>query len=235
MAASERKPVLKVSDLSPAEALERDCILRTLSGVVSPLAHIVPGECEVVLHDLSRLPNSIVALEGSLTGRSVGGPATDLLMQWVARGQLKTRIGYVGQGLDGRELDCSTIVVRTSYGTPVAALCINCDTREWRIVAALAASMLPEAQLSQDGGDGGSEHFAGDVDELAEDLLVHAIESVDIPVQLMHKRHKLSVVAELRSSGFFILRESVERAAQALGVTRFTIYNYLKELDRTPE
>ena len=214
------------------EAAERDHIMHTLASIVEPLARIVPGECEVVLHDLGKLPDSIVAISGSLTGRNVGGPATDMLMQWVARGRLATRIGYEGQGVDGRELDCSTIVVRTSHGTPVAALCINSDTRQWRIVAALAQSMLPESHTSPDAQVEGSEHFAGDVDELAEDLLSHAIDSVDVPVHLMHKRHKMSVVAELRSSGFFILRESVERAAQALGVTRFTIYNYLKELDR---
>ena len=46
----------------------------------------------------------------------------------------------------------------------------------------------------------------------------------------MQKRHKIAVVNDLKDRGFFMLKESVEMAAQALQVTRFTIYNYLNEL-----
>ncbi|MDR0488214.1 MAG: PAS domain-containing protein [Propionibacteriaceae bacterium] len=218
-----------IATMTPQEMVEHDCILRTLSSLIAPLAQILPGDCEVVLHDLFLLPNSIVALEGSLTGRKVGGPATDLLLQAAARDQLKTLMGYTGKGSNGQELRSSTIIMETSSGKPVAALCINCDTRIWRTVSEIAATMLPAIVP---GGDQIPEHFVGDVDDLAEDLLMKAINAVEVPVALMHKRHKKAVVAELKSSGFFILRESVERAAQALSVTRFTVYNYLKELDR---
>ncbi|MCL2471142.1 MAG: PAS domain-containing protein [Propionibacteriaceae bacterium] len=216
--------------------MELASILSTLSQLVSPLARMLPGDCEVVLHDLTQLPNSIVALEGSLTGRSVGGPATDMLLQSAAHNQFVTRQGYLGRGLDGQELRCSTIIIRTTSGTAMAALCINCDTRVWHLMSALVATMLPSQEPDPGlGDDTASEHFVGDVDDLAEDLLLRAITAVDVPVELMHKRHKMAVVAELKSSGFFILRESAERAAHALGVTRFTIYNYLKELDRTQQ
>jgi predicted transcriptional regulator YheO len=39
------------------------------------------------------------------------------------------------------------------------------------------------------------------------------------------------VVNDLKDRGFFMLKESVGMAAQALQVTRFTVYNYLNELD----
>lgn len=38
-------------------------------------------------------------------------------------------------------------------------------------------------------------------------------------------------MSDLKRRGFFMLRDSIEDAASALGVTRFTIYNYLNELD----
>ena len=43
-------------------------------------------------------------------------------------------------------------------------------------------------------------------------------------------RDRLAIVRDLQAGGFFALRESVETAARALGVTRFTIYNYLNEI-----
>jgi len=39
------------------------------------------------------------------------------------------------------------------------------------------------------------------------------------------------VVNDLKDRGFFMLKESVGMAAQALQVTRFTVYNYLNELE----
>lgn len=69
-----------------------------------------------------------------------------------------------------------------------------------------------------------------DIDELAQHLLAEAIDASGAPVDLMQKRHKIAVVNDLKDRGFFMRKESVEMAAQALQVTRFTIYNYLNEL-----
>ncbi len=217
---------------APAED-EAAVVLYTLKTLVEPLAAILPGECEVVLHDLRLLPNSIVAIAGGLTGRSVGGPATDLLLMASAQGSYSTALGYSSRHADGRELRSSTLIFRDSAGTAVAALCINNDTRSWQVVAELARSMLPwtRADVVQPGAVDGEE-FPPDVDELAQHVLARAIAAVDVPVDLMQKRHKLAVVQDLKDRGFFLLKESVETAAQALGVTRFTVYNYLNEIDQ---
>ena len=39
------------------------------------------------------------------------------------------------------------------------------------------------------------------------------------------------IVRELRDRGFFLLRDAAETAGHALGVSRFTIYNYLNEIE----
>lgn len=213
---------------------EAAVILQTLSTLVEPLAAIIPGECEVVLHDLRLLPNSIVAIAGNLTGRTVGGPATDLLLRAGAQDTYSTALGYSSRHPDGRELRSSTLIFRDSEGMAVAALCVNNDTRSWQLVAELARAMLPwtKADVAQPGADDGEE-FLRDVDELAQRVLARAVAAVEVPVDLMQKRHKLAVVQDLKERGFFLLKESVETAAQALGVTRFTVYNYLNEIDQT--
>ncbi len=211
---------------------EAGVILQTLRALVEPLAAILPGECEVVLHDLRLMPNSIVAIAGALSGREVGGAATDLLLRASAHGTYSTALGYSGRHADGRELRSSTLIFRDSAGTAVAALCINNDTTSWRIGAELARSMLPwtRADLTQPEA-GEAEEFLGDVDEVAQHVLATAIAAVGVPVDLMQKRHKLAVVQALKDRGFFLLKEGVETAAQALGVTRFSVYNYLNEIE----
>lgn len=222
-----------VNNAAPVpDTSEASLILRTLWALVEPLAAILPGECEVVLHDLRLLPNSIVAIAGDLSGRTVGGPPTDVLLHASARGAYSSALGYSGRHADGRELRSSTLIFRDAQDAAVAALCIHNDASSWRVVAELARSMMPwtRADLSQP-EDGEAEEFLGAVDQVAQRVLSSAITSVGVPVDLMHKRHKLAVVRELKDRGFFLLKESPETAAQALGVTRFSIYNYLNEIE----
>ncbi|MDR1806500.1 MAG: helix-turn-helix domain-containing protein [Propionibacteriaceae bacterium] len=101
------------------------------------------------------------------------------------------------------------LVVEAPDGTPLAELSLN-----------LLAPAPPAAEPEP----------PADVADLATTALVHAVAAVGVPVDLMHKRHKLAVVADLDRQGFFRLKNSVERAAAALHVTRYTVYNYLKEL-----
>jgi len=209
-----------------------DQVLATLAALVEPLSRTLPSDCEVVLHDLRRLPNSIVAIAGDMTGRSVGGPATDLLLRKATAGTIATTVGYETRLPDGRSLRSTTVVLRDAEGTAVAALCINSDVMIWQAVKAIAESMLPAEISTQQDTQKPSEDekFFQDIDELAQHLLADAIDASGAPVDLMQKRHKIAVVNDLKDRGFFMLKESVEMAAQALQVTRFTIYNYLNEL-----
>lgn len=220
---------------------EAEIMLSALSALVEPLAALFPAECEVVLHDLSKLPNSIVAIAGDLTARKVGGPATDLLLKAGAQDSFSTSLGYESRQPDGRLMRGSTIICRDSTGRAVAALCINNDTTRWRAMEEVARSMLPwtkrspNVDLANEADVTIEEELLRDVDELAQRVLSQAITSVGIPVELMHKRHKMAVVSDLKDRGFFLLKASVETAAQALGVTRFTVYNYLNALDQDGE
>jgi hypothetical protein len=217
---------------------------------------------EIVLHDLAALPNSIVAIEGDVTGRRPGDPATDRLLETAASGSFETRTGYRTTSPSGRSLLSTTIVIRDAAGRPAAALCINRDVTDWQIIGSAARSILGEneAGLGSGGSGGvggvgqnernaqdersgaaalgsadGGEAFVHDVDELAAAVLRQAVAEQDVPVSLMRKAHKVEAVRSLKRRGFFMLRDAVEMAAQALGVTRFTIYNYLNEIGESAD
>ena len=222
-----------------SSAQDAEQVLATLATLVEPLSRTLPDDSEVVLHDLRRLPNSIVAIAGDVTGRRVGGPATDLLLRKAAAGTLDTTVGYETRLPDGRSLRSTTVVVRDGQGVAVAALCINSDVMIWRALGAIAESMLPDESSTEQPTDqptdqstdqSRDEKFFRDIDELAQHLLAEAIDASEAPVDLMQKKHKIAVVKDLKDRGFFMLKESVGMAAQALQVTRFTVYNYLNEL-----
>ncbi|KGF06088.1 PAS domain-containing protein, partial [Arcanobacterium sp. S3PF19] len=74
---------------------EARIILRTLSSIIEPLHATLPGPNEVLLHDLSLLPNSIVKISGSITGRTAGGVATNTLLRDAANNTLETKFNYL--------------------------------------------------------------------------------------------------------------------------------------------
>ena len=67
------------------------------------------------------------------------------------------------------------------------------------------------------------------MENLTDDLLRRAIGAIGVDVAEMSKPDKTRVVKDLESRGFFLIKESVELAARTLGVSRYTIYNYLNE------
>lgn len=219
--------------LGVQKELPKPVLMALLESLVEPLSASLPQPSEVVLHDLDALPNSIVAIAGSLTGRCIGGAGTDLLLRRRASGTLETLVGYSTKLSDGRNVRSTTIVLNDDTGKPAAALCLNIDVTPFEMVRAWADSMVPSGETSTVAVDAvpqETETFVTDLDELGTQILADAIATVNVPADLMRKKHKLAVVRELRTKGFFLLKESVETAAKALGVTRFTIYNYLNEL-----
>jgi hypothetical protein len=65
------------------------------------------------------------------------------------------------------------------------------------------------------------------VDRALEELLAAAEGYVGRPVEDMSRADKQRVVRYLDERGAFALRKAVEMVADALGVSRFTVYNYL--------
>ena len=97
-----------------------------LAPIVPVLAEALQPRTEVVLHDLTRMPNTIAAIGRPITGRGVGGPPTDLGVRTFRSGSSDHLIGYRTE-VDGLSLRSSSIFFRAASGKGVACLCINSD------------------------------------------------------------------------------------------------------------
>ena len=256
--------------LKAQDSAERALIIQSLAQLVEPLASLMP-DCEVVVHDLSQVPTTIVAIAGGLTGRKVGDPATDVLLKQLAEGRVRTMVNYSSVLPDGRRIRCATIAVKDSQGEPVAALCINSSVEIWSgllkicqqmLYGSIDASSEPELEVDFDkdldqnqrygigkktgfetgqisrGTDSAEANSAGEafvhnLDDLANIVLDRAVASQGVPVELMTKSHKKEVIRQAKEQGFFFLRDAAETLADRLQISRFTVYNYLKEIDET--
>src|SRR5699024_2212309 len=92
-----------------------------------PLSQALVPRTEVVLHDLTRLPGSINAIAGTITGRDVGGPATDLGLRTFSSGWREHLIGYRTETNLGLPMRSSSIFFKAPSGKAVVCLCLNSD------------------------------------------------------------------------------------------------------------
>ena len=194
---------------------------------------------EVVIHDLQRPESSIVDIvNGHVSGRQVGspiiaGPADDLAFGTLIGGksaaqsnEVRVAANYTSRAGEGRPLRSSSVVLFDETGQAAAALCVNVDMGaieriQRELQSVLVPTIVPPAAESRN---------EANIEGLIEEIIVAAIDGAGAPVDRMSKVEKKAAVATMHERGLFVIRGSVERVAARLGVTKFTIYNYLEEI-----
>ncbi|MFJ7215033.1 transcriptional regulator [Amycolatopsis sp. NPDC098790] len=224
-------------EFTAAERAHAERVVAIVGPVAGALAKALGPRTEVVLHDLTKLPGSIAAIGNPITGRGVGGPATDLGLRVFRSGWSEDLIGYRTETEDGLVMRSSSIFFRAASGRPVACLCLNTDidllVGAQEVLSALTAA-VPMDPTADPPLDASGETFALSIDELAEGILRDTISAIGVPVHLMKKAQKVEVVRELDKRGFFTMREAADLIAQRLKVSRITVYNYLNEVQGKP-
>jgi predicted transcriptional regulator YheO len=188
----------------------------------------------VVLHDFSKPHQSIIKIaNGHITGREVGGPATDLILSFIEkRGQKRdSLIGYRTKTKKGNELKSTTVFIKNSKDKIVGALCINIDLTPYLSAKSLLEELCvltnldyPEVETQV------TEKFETSVNNVISNLLGQSIKRIGKPVIHMSKEDKLNIIRDVKGRGLFLIKGTAKRASQELNVSLPTIYKYLEEI-----
>ena len=225
--------------------------IRILIPVVRGLATILGKDYEVNLHDVSMPEHSLVLCEnGYVTGRNEGGPMTDFGLFMLQSEEYRNRDGiynYLAKNNRGELIKCSCIFIRDEDRKIIAFLCINYDLKK-----AIAARDLIESLVNVDMGkidqypdeepNAGDlpekfphpvrEYFAQNLEEVVGDSLEQVKKRIGKPFRYLTKPEKKQVIHELHDKGFFLLKGSVERVAAEMENTKYTIYAYIREIQK---
>ncbi len=212
---------------------ERENLLDQLKKLGNAIVEMFGKHCETCIHDLNDLHNSLIFIKGSVTGRSIGAPATDLLVKMLqARKRPEDMHGYRTVTGDGRTLKSSTTFVCDNEGRPVFAFCINFDTTEY-FNASRALDQLLVDDLNGPGAAhpaGHAETFAQSPAETIEALFQQAVLEIGKQPATMTTGEKTELVEVLERHGALQFKGAVEQIALLAGVSKYTIYNYLKKI-----
>ena len=204
--------------------------LRVLAQLVPGLAKVLGEQSEVVLHDFSNPRQSLVAIAGNLTGRAIGAPLTDRLLETYRTygDEAPDIIGVKTRTRDGRLLRSSTLFIRDSKGRIVGSLGINLDLSDLEVAFGALGRVLGRGPDQGQGED--PIHFAIHVEELLDDLIERELQRWGVAPQLLDRAERLEVIRALDRVGLFKINGSVQEVARRLGVSPNTVYRYLLEV-----
>ena len=214
---------------------EQRLVFTVLKAAIGALASVVGRNTEIVLHDLNNPSASVVFIaNGHVSGRHVGspvlgGPEQDrgfaAVMQASAdqQGTDPLVISDYPTTVNGRTLRSATAVFRDSTGHPFASLCVNADLSGLSAAHAFLEQLQPMIRAHTD-----QPAEPADMGLLMTQVIQDAVTRVGSGK--MNKQAKVEAVRMMQERGLFIVKGGVEKAAAALGVTRFTVYNYLDEI-----
>ena len=193
------------------------------------------SKTEVVLHDLADPLHSVVyVVNGAVTDRRVGqglrhlvtemltaqARGTDLLPAWWYRYQTKL-------------IRCTTQLLRDEAGKLVGALCVNEDvTLKTVEIPVPADNGILWAEKSVSSADGKPTSVQENVRETVFKLITALAKEEGFTGREVSREERRRFVEMLNDRGVFLVKGSVEYAADVIGVSKVTIYSDLDSVRR---
>ena len=205
-------------------------LIEQLKPLTKAIVEMFGPNCEALIHDVADLEHSIVWIEGDVTHRKIGGPITDLGLAQLKEKPQEDIINYVSTTPDGRTLKSTSVIFRDEKGEMLASLCINLDITAFRTVEHILHGITHYGGEKQY-----SERFSDDINEILESLIFECEREIGKSITTMSKEEKVTLVQKMDERGAFQIKKAAPLIARRLGVTRYTVYNYLNEARGLPE
>jgi predicted transcriptional regulator YheO len=204
--------------------------MRTLLPIVRGLAEMLGPDCEVVLHDVRHLPRSIVAIEnGGVSGRTVGDVPTDRMLRTLRSTDETQDVRLYISSQEGKILKSLAVTLRDESGEPYGLLGLNYDISEVVQAQRTLANLTAAGTLGGTAPEAG-EIFAGDIRDVVAGMVTKILNEMGKTPAAMSREEKMEVVKRLEERGAFLVKRSAEQVAEALDLSRYTIFAYLKEI-----
>lgn len=216
-------------------ALEMHPQLRPFVQIVEGLAAIMGNDCEILLHDVSRLERSIVACANEhITGRTLGSPMSGYGLQLLTSEEFKKNNGihtYMARANNGALIKCGVISLKDDLGEVIGLLCVHIDTAKARVAKELLDAFFSiEKEVAKE--ETVNEFFGLEIEDVFKNSLHDVMISLGKPLHTLSKQEKKEVLKNLQDKGFFMMKGAVDYVASEMKNSKFTIYAYMRELEK---
>lgn len=214
--------------------------------LVDFLGHILGPDYEVALHELNNDSNQIIAIaNGALTGRHIGSPLSNKMLEYVAANLYETQdyvLGFESISANGKKMRSNSMFIKGRSGELAGLLCINFDASRYeelsaRIMDLCGSAILPAmpsgTHLIAESGDPseGSRPYPTSIAGATASIVSEVVANYPVPVDRLNQDEKMEIMEILNRKGVFLLKGSVSYVAGELHSSEASIYRYLGKLN----
>ena len=187
--------------------------------IVDFLGHILGPDYEIALHELKDDSNEIIAIaNGELTGRHLGSPLSNKMLEYVAGSLYKTQnyvLNFESVSATGKTMCCNSMFIKGRAGELSGLLCVNFDASRYEELSRRVMELCGGGMKR--GVPSGTRLIADSNDPVEVDRLT--------------QDEKMEIMDILNRKGVFLLKGSVSHVAQTLHSSEASIYRYLGKLN----
>lgn len=205
-------------------------LLRAFIPTANAIAGTFGNECEVVIHDLTTPENSVVYVSnGIVTGRRPGQSFDHLVRQVLLNKDFRNDnvVNYTFSTEDGRLIKSSSALIRDQQQEVVGMICINFDITNWKKIQSAINQFLSvtnekiekEVDVNQD------------VMSIIDEIIHNIVGERDL--KDIKRRDAIDLVRFMDEKGIFLVKGTIDKIANLLGVSKVTIYSYLDEAKKS--
>lgn len=205
--------------------MNREEAFSFLNRLAKGIAEMFGKQCETLIHDMSIEGNPIIAIyNGEVTGRKTGSIVDVLGSTRDLSDALKgvDFVNHLAVTPEHRQIKSSTFHF---FGEDYKfALGINFDFTDL-----VQANKMLLQLMNVDGDLQNAIHQAGE--GMLSTLFEECLAIIGKPIDDMKKRDRIKLIKLLKQKNVFDIHKSVPYVSEQLKVSRFTIYNYLNEIE----
>lgn len=211
-------------------------ILKKYIPIAEFISIILGDNCEVVLHDVTSPDNSIIFIKnGKLSGRSIGGPITDMVLNIVQNKSYKKKnfvCNYKAVG-NFKTFRSASYFIKNDLHEIIGVICVNIDIEPYEKMKEILdkLSFISDDMKKDFKKDiKTKEKLYSNVNELLYSMIQETLSKASVELKRMDSDEKINIVKKLFDKGAFSLKGAVPEVAKALQVSEPTIYRYLNKM-----
>lgn len=227
-----------VTYIHRGKTVTKEQLLNNLKKIADIIVAFWGKNCEVVIHDLSCLEHSLVYVAGSVTCREVGAPATDFLVRHLEQhaSAAPDVLPYANTAPNGHPLKSAFIYIRDKHNRPCFALCFNYNIgSHLDALELLAEQTRMHVPTNADflGPDG--ETFSKTIEETSDVIVNSVLKELGKHPGDLNREERIDLVCRFQRAGAFRIKGMIERVAELMGISKYTVYSYRKHCSSLPK
>lgn len=205
--------------------MDQEAILDFLKRFSDGIATMFGNNCEVVIHDMKNFESSIIYIKNNhVTQREEGDPFNILGTREVdSFFEGSDIINHKGMAKNNHLIKSSTFHLKgENYHYAIG---INYDYTHLSLVQSVLNDLTQVGESLDEAIDRDNR-----IEQTLDTLYESALEHIGKPVPLMQKEDRVRMIKFLDEKGAFSIHKSIPIISEKMNISRYTIYNYLKEI-----